>query len=130
MSSDWYQDIVDFHREVMIDNFPTYPHLVDAKQYVLRAGLIIEEIGETLEALRTGNLAELADGIVDSIVVLLGTAVTYGIDVRPVWDIVHESNMTKRDGPMREDGKRLKPPMWQPPDVDLEIRRQMERERE
>ncbi len=33
------------------------------------------------------------------------------------WDEVHRSNMAKVGGPIRGDGKRLKPEGWTPPDV-------------
>jgi len=124
MSADWYKDIQDFHKEVMQDDFPDYPHLPGRRLERLRRNLIKEEIQETLDAIRQNNLVALADGIVDSIVVLLGAAITYGIDIRPVWDIVHASNMAKKGGKLREDGKMLKPEGWEPPNVRAEISRQ------
>jgi predicted HAD superfamily Cof-like phosphohydrolase len=117
MSKDWYQDIVDFHREVMGDKFETTPHRPHLKQVALRASLIEEEVDETIQAMTGGSITGVADGIVDSIVVLLGTAVTYGIDIRPIWDEVHRTNMAKKGGPVREDGKKLKPEGWQPPKI-------------
>lgn len=124
VGKDWYQDIVDFHREVMQDDFPTKPYVPEPKYSNLRFALVKEEMEETLQAIFDDDLAEVADGICDSIVVLLGTAVTYGIDIRPVWDKVQEANMAKKSGPMREDGKRLKPQDWEHPDVESEIKRQ------
>ncbi|GAH02600.1 unnamed protein product [marine sediment metagenome] len=127
MGNDWYQDIVDFHKDVMKDNFRKFPHTPDYMHQRLRRNLIKEEIQETLNAIRQNDLVALADGIADSIVVLLGTAVTYGIDMRPIWDIVHESNMAKADGKLRGDGKMMKPEGWQLPDIKLEIDRQIRR---
>jgi len=126
MSIDWYGDILNFHKEVMQDNFPTKPHQPSFKKVSLRITLVKEEMEETLDALDRSDIVDIADGIADSIVVLLGTAVTYGIDIRPIWNIVHESNMAKVGGPMREDGKRLKPEGWEPPKIVEEIRRQQE----
>lgn len=117
MSIDWYKDIKDFHAVVLSDNFPNIPHITDDKHKNLRIELISEEVKETLKALEEGDLVEIADGIADAIVVLLGTAVTYGIDIRPIWNEVHKTNMAKKDGPVREDGKKLKPEGWQPPDI-------------
>jgi predicted HAD superfamily Cof-like phosphohydrolase len=114
---DWYQDIKDFHKEVMGDNFFQHPHLPLPELKELRKQLILEEVNETLKAMDENDLVEIADGIADSIVVLLGTAVTYGIDLRPVWDEVHRTNMAKKDGPIRADGKKLKPEGWKPPDI-------------
>lgn len=117
MSIDWFKDISDFHKEVMQDDLLPIPHIPSKKYQTLRKNLIREEIDETLEAIKNGDLVKLADGICDSIVVLLGTAVTYGIDIRPLWEEVHRSNMEKKHGLLREDGKRLKPIGWKPPRI-------------
>lgn len=117
MSKDWYEDIETFHIQVMEENFPTFPHITTPKYRDLRLKLIKEEVEETLEAILKEDLVELADGICDSIVVLLGTAITYGIDIRPIWDEIHRTNMAKKGGVLREDGKRLKPEDWEPPNV-------------
>ena len=41
----------------------------------------------------------------------------YGIDIRPIWDEVHRTNMAKEGGGSRTDGKIMKPAGWQPPDI-------------
>jgi hypothetical protein len=96
---------------------------------VLAERLINEEVfTETLPALRryqvnptTENLVDVADGLVDSVYVLLHTANSLGIPFDLIWDEVHRANMAKlwSDGKsrQREDGKILKPPGWKPPDV-------------
>lgn len=38
-----------------------------------------------------------------------------GVDLRPFFKEVHRTNMLKTSGPIREDGKRMKPPGWKPP---------------
>ena len=124
MSKDWYQDLVDFHEQVVLDNFPKQPYIPDKQRKLLRGELIIEEIREILDAIDKDDLVRIADGIADSIVVLLGTAVTYGIDIRPIWDEVHRTNMMKKGGKLREDGKLLKPKGWKLPEIEKEIRRQ------
>lgn len=151
----------------------------------LRLALIAEEGAETAESLRGGSLPGAVDGIADTLYVVYGTAVSYGIDlpwaprVAPAsaptlpeprvaqrlareWEgeiestlaalrgedlgaietalrtlirhahrlaarlgvpadlafaEVHRSNMTKRGGAIREDGKRLKPANYIPPDL-------------
>lgn len=116
MSSDWYQDLVDWHAKfgAHTENFPTIPP-DDVKE--LRASLISEEVTETLKAMNVDDIVEIADGIADSIYVLLGTAVSYGIDMKPVWDEVQRTNMAKEGGAKRADGKILKPEGWTPPDI-------------
>lgn len=48
--------------------------------------------------------------------VILHTAVAWGVPLRPFWDEVQRANMAKVGGPIRADGKRLKPPGWVGPD--------------
>lgn len=126
MSKDWIKDIQEFHTEVMLDPFTPKdkPHIPTSKYEELRFNLIDEEVKETLEAIETQDLVKLAEGIADSIVVLLGTALTYGIDLQPIWDEVHHTNMAKKGGLMRPDGKRLKPEGWQPPNIQRLIKEQ------
>lgn len=121
---DWYQDIVDFHEQVVLDKFPKQPYVPDKQLKLLRGELIIEEISETLDAIDKGDIVKIADGIADSIVVLLGTAVTYGIDIRPIWDEVHRTNMLKKGGKRRADGKLLKPRGWKSPEIERIIKEQ------
>lgn len=113
---DWYQDIVDFH-VVMGHYIGEVPSLPSDSVQLLRRRLIKEEVIETLEALTSKDLVGIADGIADSIVVLLGTAVSYGIDIRPIWDEVHKTNMAKQGGGEDEYGKSLKPVGWKAPDI-------------
>lgn len=118
----------------------------------LRASLIAEESAETvaglvgraraLEILGAAmdriarmepagpSLVETADGICDSIVVHLGTAVECAIDVSPLFNEVMRSNMEKAGGPRREDGKILKPPGWKPPRIAELLEYQAQRARE
>lgn len=125
MSLDWYQDLVNFHNGAR-DSFDKKPHIPEPRLVEMRKTLIKEEIQETFDGMDSNDLVEVADGIVDSIVVLLGTAVTYGIDVRPIWDEVHRTNMAKVDCPIRrDDGKILKPKNWVPPNVVGLLKEQM-----
>ncbi len=124
MSKDWYQDIIDFNLEVMKLKLPTKPVRFDKDKRELWGKLIIEEVSELLHGMDKDNLVEMANGGADAIVVILGTMVNAGIDMRPIWDEVHRTNMLKVDGPIREDGKRLKPEGWKPPEIEKEIRRQ------
>lgn len=125
--SDWYQAVWDFHKKFgcHIEAEPT-PQPESIRD--LRKRLIEEEvIKETLPAIDRNDLPAIADGIVDSIYVLIGTAVSYGIDLRPVFDEVQAANMAKEGGGTRADGKILKPAGWTPPDVAAIIERQKKR---
>ena len=71
----------------------------------------------TLEVEKPMDVPETIDGLCDLLVVTYGMAVEMGVDLEPFFEEVHRTNMTKGDGPLREDGKRLKPPGWTPPDI-------------
>ncbi len=64
------------------------------------------------------DLPEWCDGTIDLDYVVEGARTAFGINTRPLWLAVQKANMAKAGGPVREsDGKRLKPPGWQPPDI-------------
>ena len=123
VSLDWYQDVKDFHEamDLYIGYIPSIPSADEKK---LRQSLHQEEFDELKIAMHLDDMVGIADGLADLIYVLNGTAVSYGIDLRPIWDLVQESNMKKLEGPIRLDGKRLKPEGWLPPDIKGEIERQ------
>lgn len=108
------RDVADFHRVVVGIPDPATPAV---RRPELRAALIEEEARETVEAIRAGDLVEAIDGMCDLLCVVYGTAAEFGIDLAPFWDEVHRTNMAKAGGPLREDGKRLKPPGWTPPNI-------------
>lgn len=83
----------------------------------LRAELIREEAKETRTAIEAGDLVATIDGLCDLLVVTYGAAVEFGVNLKPFFDEVHRTNMAKVGGPIREDGKRLKPLGWTPPDI-------------
>lgn len=82
-----------------------------------RMGWFEEERIELYDALHARDLSAVADAIGDLLYVLHGTALAFGIDIDPVFAEIHRTNMEKRNGPVGPDGKRLKPPGWQPPDI-------------
>jgi len=110
------RNVASFHRATgaPVKSDPAIP---SRDRVALRVELIREETEETLAALAVDDLVEIADGIADSIYVLVGTALEYGIPLDRVWWEVHRSNMEKTGGPRRADGKILKPPGWTPPNI-------------
>ena len=118
--SDWQALVRDFHHQfgVHVGNVP------ELRDHELRSKLIREEATETLDAIQDGDLVEAVDGIADLIYVCLGAAVTWGVDLSPVFDLVHASNMTKTGG-VRADGKILKGPGFVAPDVAGELMRRI-----
>lgn len=110
---------------------PTVPSMDVAH---LRHSLIREELHEywlvvdSLFAMENDALlAEAADAFGDLLYVVLGAAVAWGIDIEPVFEEVHRSNMTKFiDGAKREDGKWVKGPSYERADVASILRKQMD----
>jgi predicted HAD superfamily Cof-like phosphohydrolase len=88
------------------------PGLVDERTRMLRERLIHEEFEELKEAMAQQDLAAVAKELADLLYVVYGTAVSYGIDMEPVFREVHRSNMSKIGGYKREDGKWVKPPTY------------------
>lgn len=116
---------------------PTQPSLdIPMEVKFLRYRLIKEEIDETFVAMgfffneegelsfdaEKQNLQEIADGIADSIYVLIGTAISYGIPIDRIFREVHRSNMTKTAIKVENPGEKYgtktpKGPNFLPPDI-------------
>jgi len=110
--------------EILVRTIPTDLN-EDTKQ--LRVRLIQEEFDELKEAMATGNLAAVAKEMADLLYVTYGTAVSYGIDMEPVFQEVHRSNLSKVGGYKRADGKWVKPPTYSPADIESIVETQRER---
>ena len=119
----------------------------DEHTRILRARLILEEALETIEALGIGvnvkgqaltfqscgfeadgavDLEGVVDGCADISVVTIGTLVAFGVDDEPVLAEVDAANLRKfgPGGYTRSDGKWVKPPDWEPPDIQGILERQ------
>lgn len=112
----------------------------------LRAKLVMEEAFELLEAmfdepverlkhevmeLISGsdidiNMVEVADACADIDYVVEGARLAFGINGKPIADEVQRTNMAKfgEGSWVREDGKRMKPPGWKPPDIGKLLKEQ------
>lgn len=143
--------VIEFHLAMDQPILET-PQVPPDARVRLRAALIAEEFFETLEAMIpfdplstitrelvvaraavmwackeaaiSVNLEKLADGMADLDYVVEGTRLEFGIDGRPIAAEVQRSNMAKASGPVAENGKRLKPPGWTPPDIVGELVKQ------
>ena len=107
----------DFHRtfDIVVNRAPT---VVDGRTRELRVKLIQEEFDELKEALASDDLSSIAKEMADLLYVVYGTAVSYGIDMDPVFREVHRSNMSKVGGHKREDGKWVKPATYSPARIE------------
>lgn len=113
------QQVLEFHK--------TYRCGTNIKTFEpFRGDLQIEEAKELKQAIEDRNMVEIADAVMDSIYVAIGTAVHFGFHDKLIalFDAVHKSNMSKVDADgnpiIREDGKVLKGPNYKPPTEDIE----------
>ncbi len=100
------------------------PQAAAPDERALRQSLIREEFEEFVRASEADDLVGVADALADLLYVVYGAAVTYGIDIRPVFAEVHRSNMAKVGGRKNAVGKLLKPEGWQPPQLEPILRAQ------
>ena len=108
--------VAEFHKAFGIAISPE-PTLSDRSTQMLRMSLINEEFEELVRAYDKDNLIEVADALGDLLYVVVGAAVSHGLDIKAIFDEVHRSNMTKVDGHKGEDGKWIKPDNYSRPDL-------------
>ena len=111
--SDAQEMVTAFHRafDIAVGTVPAVP---DAATCALRVSLIQEEFAELCEALSQRDIEAIAKELADLLYVVYGTAVSCGIDMAPVFQEVHRSNMSKVGGHKRADGKWIKPLDYSP----------------
>lgn len=76
----WY-DLVRLMHDSWVINTPACESSIPKDRADLRANLMLEEVKEMVDAQKQGNLVEVADGLADCLVILLGTALEYGVFV-------------------------------------------------
>ncbi len=130
--SDAQSDVEEFMRKAEQD-IPPRPVMPPDDVAMLRVKLIAEELDELASALGVdlsiingavgvskndrppGALKDVYDGVLDIMVVAIGTASACGMTIAPGWIEVHRSNMSKFiDGHRRADGKWIKGPSYSP----------------
>lgn len=109
--------VAEFHRRFGILT-ATAPTVSGENTRTLRVRLIQEEFDELKEALDQGDLPAIAKELADLLYVVYGSAVSYGIDMEPVFREVHRSNMSKVGGHKRADGKWVKPAHYSPASIE------------
>jgi Phosphoribosyl-ATP pyrophosphohydrolase len=136
---DLYGDVQRFNREVVgpeVDRTEHGLNVPPRDELRLGVDLVGEEFCELLEAAGfldvkwnyTGwpnnsdavNHEKILDNACDLLYVLFGLLLRLGFtreQYHAAWVEVTRANMAKAGGPMREDGKRLKPDGWTPPDL-------------
>lgn len=99
--------------------FPANPTIPELGSCLSRYKWIEEELNELKDAFIADDVVAVADAIGDLLYFVLGAAVDCGIDIEPVFDEIHRSNMTKFIGglQLRPDGKMVKGPHYEPPNL-------------
>lgn len=111
-----------FHESFKIENNQS-PTLLDESSATLRFNLMKEENEEYLEAVKSGDMVEIADALGDQLYILCGTILRHGLQhkIEEVFQEIQRSNMSKLDhngNPIfREDGKVLKSSLYFKPDI-------------
>lgn len=95
---------------------------LDMKRLMKKLSMIFDAAVE--KGILYPNLPKLADALADLDYVIEGTRLEFGINGAPIATAVHIANMRKVGGPIREDGKQLKPFGWNPPDIEGCLRAQ------
>lgn len=118
--------VLDFHKKFGVPA-PERFVLRPPEEALLRVRLIQEEGAELTAAISQNNPLEIADALADLLYVVFGTAVQYGIDIEPIFQEVHRSNMTKS---LDKDsgGKVQKGPDYSPPDLQPIVNYQIQTE--
>lgn len=119
-----FEDVLSFHKKFRPHFIGETPELPDEETHEFRLRLIKEEYEELSKGCDDHDIKEIADAMADLIYVVLGMAVTYGIDLVPIWEEVHSKNMQKQINDGRPDGKVSKPEGWTPPDIKGILERQ------
>ena len=94
---------------------PDKPVIMSEDAIAFIRKMVNDELDELEEA---KDSVEQADALVDAIYYICDTAVRHGLNLAPIFKIVHRANMQKVvDGNVirREDGKIMKPSCWQDP---------------
>ena len=116
MSKDNFSDVVNMHRFFGIEIQDTPTH-ISSTQLKERSDFLQEELDEFKAAMAQQDMCEMADALIDIVVVAMGTAAKMGLPWDSLWDDVLRANMAKQRGV----GKRgyavdlIKSKNWVPP---------------
>lgn len=90
----WQILVMDFHLKFGYEVYkkPTY---LNIQSLNFRIELMKEELNELIISMYKGDMIGIADGLGDLLYVVIGTGVSCGIDLNPVFYEIHRSNMSK-----------------------------------
>ena len=117
------EHVETFHNAFGIENKNSPTHVISEAEGKLRFDLMREENEEYLDAVKDGDLVEIADALGDMLYILCGTILKHGMQhkIGEVFEEIQRSNMSKLDAngdPIyREDGKVLKSALYFKPNI-------------
>jgi len=116
-----FEDVIDFHRKVLIIPDQMSPTLISQEFIMERFRFMSEEIEEFVDAGIKGDIVGVADALADIIYVALGTAHMMNLPFQAIWDHVHRANMRKvRGGTKRGNSiDARKPEGWVSPEAGI-----------
>ena len=94
------------------------PTFIDFELFKVRHEHTLSEIQELKDAYTLRDMAKIADAIGDAVYFLKGTAVAFGIDLEPIFEEIHRSNMTKDRPEGGGDAKAVKGSNYDPPHLE------------
>lgn len=119
--SDMYKDVMLFNEKFSIPT-PSKITPLSTVEMKKRITFLFEEISELMLASEEGNMAGIADGLLDITYVSLGTGIMMGLPWSELWDEVQRSNMDKvtmENPPKGQEHKTVfKPEGWKPPQIE------------
>ena len=116
-----HADVREFHHKFQVPQ-AFKPSFLGPKALEFRKKFLVEELNEFITAHAEGDMAGVADALVDLVYVAHGTAAMMGIPWFPVWSEVQRANMSKIRAQDASESKRgsaldvIKPFGWVAPD--------------
>ena len=120
---------------------PNKPVVLNNTVAILRLSLVYEEFKELVEAMgftvgvefqialvsKEFNLVRAYDAVLDLLYVVIGCAVSMGLDLEPGWQAVHQANLSKLTDRVVRDpmGKVLRGPGYKPADLAEIVKAQL-----
>jgi len=116
------QMVQDFHKKYN-HNIGYSPSILQPELLKFRLDFLQEELNEIICASKNSDLIGICDGIGDLLYVTFGMCVCMGIDIEPMFEEIHRSNMSK-DPPLGPTSKPIKGKNFSLPNIKKEIDKQ------
>jgi hypothetical protein len=98
MTSNIITDVETMHHKYKVhDWIEANPDKLN-ELFKLRMRMLNEEFSETMDAYLQGDPEELIDGLIDLVVIAIGTLDIVGVDPHEAWNEVYNANMAKEVG--------------------------------